>query len=76
MLTTTTPTKKYLNTRAVGRRYGGRDPKTIKRWVKKHVLPPPDQNICGHDYWDEDNLDRHDRERTIEAGAKASSPTP
>jgi 2-keto-4-pentenoate hydratase len=39
---TNAPSKKLINTRAVGERYGGRHPRTIKRWWMEGVIPPPD----------------------------------
>jgi hypothetical protein len=60
------PSKKLINTRAVGLRYGGRHPRTVKRWVQQGVIPPPDQTINNRHYWDELALDRHDRERVAE----------
>jgi hypothetical protein len=61
-------TKQYLGKRAVGQRYGGRHPRTVKRWVKVGVLPPPDQLIRSRPYWAVETLDLHDRQRTIQAG--------
>ena len=60
------PPKRLINTRAVGERYGGRHPRTIKRWWQRGVIPPPDQTINNRHYWDEAALDRHDRERVAD----------
>jgi hypothetical protein len=65
----------FLSTRAVGQRYGGKHPRTVKRWSDRGVIPPPDQTIQNRHYWDEAALDRHDRQRVAERAA-ATSPTP
>jgi hypothetical protein len=70
------PQKKLLDRRAVGQRYGGKHPRTIKRWVDAGVIPPPDLNIRDRDYWYEDALDRHDRELVAERAAAANTPRP
>jgi hypothetical protein len=67
-----TPSKKFIGKRAVGQRYGGRHTRTIERWVKTRVLPPPDQIINGRGYWDVETLDAHDRQRTIDAANQRS----
>jgi hypothetical protein len=64
------PTRRALDRRGVGRRYGGKHPRTIKRWKDRGVIPPPDFIIGDRDYWYEDTLDEADRQRTIEAAAK------
>ena len=51
-----------LGTRAVGQRYGGKHPRTIKRWVDQGVIPPPALNIKSRAYWYEDVLEQHDRQ--------------
>jgi hypothetical protein len=66
MLTHALP-KRLINTRAVAERYGGRHPRTVKRWWTQGVIPPPDQTINNRHYWDEAKLDRHDRERVVRA---------
>jgi hypothetical protein len=63
------PQKKLLNRRAVGQRYGGKHPRTIKRWVDAGVIPPPDACIQNRDYWSEDKLDHHDRQSVAERAA-------
>jgi hypothetical protein len=63
--------QKLLGRRAVGARYGGKHSRTIKRWVDKKVIPPPDLTINNRDYWYEDGLDRHDRELVAERAAAA-----
>jgi hypothetical protein len=64
-----TSSRRLLNRRAVGQRYGGKHPRTIKRWVDRGVIPPPDLNIQDRDYWYEDGLDRHDRQLVTERAA-------
>lgn len=66
--------KRFIDKRAVGRRYGGRHPRTVDRWVKGKVIPPPDQVINDRPYWDEDNLDAHDRQRTIDRAKALAIP--
>jgi hypothetical protein len=53
--------RQLIGTRAVGQRYGDKNPRTIKRWVAAGVIPPPDLIIRNRHYWYEDGLDRHDR---------------
>jgi hypothetical protein len=60
------PPKRLINTRAVAERYGGRHPRTVKRWWQQGVIPPPDQTINNRHYWDEDRLAAHDRQRVID----------
>lgn len=60
--------KRLIGTRAVGQRYGGKHPRTVKRWKDQGVIPPPDLRINGRDYWDETTLDHHDR-TLVAAGA-------
>jgi DNA-binding transcriptional MerR regulator len=67
-----TPQRRFLGTRAVGQRYGGKSPRTIKRWWEKGVIPPPDQTIKNRHYWDEAALDHHDRQRVAERAAASS----
>lgn len=66
MLTREPPKKRLINTRSVGQRYGGLNPRTIQRWVEQGVIPPPDQIINNRHYWDEDRLEQHDRQRVAE----------
>jgi DNA-binding transcriptional MerR regulator len=69
MLTHALP-KRLINTRAVAERYGGRHPRTVKRWWQQGIIPPPDQTINGRHYWSEQELDRHDRERVVREEAE------
>jgi hypothetical protein len=71
-----TPQRRLLNRRAVGQRYGGKHPRTVKRWVDRRVIPPPDLSIQNRDYWYEDALDRHDRELVAERAAASNTPRP
>ena len=70
-MSTTAPHKRLIDRRGVGRRYGGKHPRTVKRWVDRGVLPPPDAHINNRDYWDEDKLDHHDRQLVAERAATA-----
>ena len=63
--------KRLINTRAVAERYGGRHLRTVQRWWKRGVIPPPDQTINNRHYWDEAALDHHDRKRVAERAATA-----
>ena len=63
---------KFLNKRGVGVRYGNRALRTIERWVRSGVLPPPDQVINQRWYWNETTLDAHDRQRTVDAANQRS----
>jgi hypothetical protein len=67
---TSTPQRHLLSRRAVGQRYGGKHPRTVKRWTDKGVIPPPDLNIQNRDYWYDDTLDRHDRRLVVERAEK------
>jgi hypothetical protein len=52
---------KYLTTRHVRARYGGKSEKTVERWIGLGVLPPPDW-INGRRYWRLSVLEKHERE--------------
>jgi hypothetical protein len=68
---TSSPPKFMLTTRDVGDRYGGKHPRTIKRWWTAGVIPPPDLTINNRHYWKAAALDQRDRERVVEfAGGK------
>jgi hypothetical protein len=63
--------RRLIGTRAVGARYGDKNPRTIKRWVAAGVIPPPDLRIKNRNYWYVDGLDRHDRQLVAEHAAAA-----
>ena len=61
--------RRFLSRTHVAARYGV-TPRTTYRWEEEGVLPPPDRRVNNRDYWDEANLDKHDRKRTFAAGNK------
>jgi hypothetical protein len=67
--------KKYSGKRAVGERYGGRSPRTIDRWVKAGILPPPDLYMGRHPLWADETLNQHDRQAVIARAAAKGLPT-
>ena len=70
--------RKYLGQPRLGIRYDVHV-RTIHRWVKAKILPPPDLVIHGRPYWDEASLDRHDRRMIAERAAtvnKSAAPNP
>ena len=54
--------KRFLNTKRVRNRYGDISDRTVDRWVKAGVLPPPDY-INGQRFWAEEQLDAQDEAR-------------
>jgi hypothetical protein len=62
--------KRFLAKRAVRARYGNVCARSIRRWVDKGALPPPDLTINGRDYWYEITLDAHDRRVVAEQATK------
>jgi hypothetical protein len=67
--------KRLLPTSGVGARYN-RSSRTIDRWVREGVIPPP-RYIRGLKYWDEEELDRCDEARPRESAHVGSrAPTP
>ena len=68
-MSTLTPPRRHLDRRGVGTRYGGKHPRTIKRWKDAGVIPPPDVVVNGREYWDEAKLDHHDRQRVADIAA-------
>jgi hypothetical protein len=46
--------------------------RTIKRWADSGIIPRADETINGRNYWRLKTLERADRNRTIEAGARLS----
>ncbi|QIG46668.1 hypothetical protein G5V57_02175 [Nordella sp. HKS 07] len=69
-MSTWIPQRRLIGTRAVGQRYGGKNPRTVQRWVDEGVLPPPDLKIKNRNYWYEDGLDQHDRQLVAERAGK------
>jgi DNA-binding transcriptional MerR regulator len=69
-MSTPQSTKRLLPTRQVGARYGV-TPRTVDRWKRRKMLPPPDLTINNRHYWYEDGLDQHDRQLVAE---RASAP--
>jgi hypothetical protein len=59
-----------LGAKAVAIRYGVVI-RTIDRWVEAGVLPQPSRVILNRRYWALADLERHDREMTVKAGAAA-----
>jgi hypothetical protein len=58
-----------MDRRAVGRHYGGKHPRTMKRWQDRGILPPPDFEVNGRGYWWSDTIAELDRQRTIALAA-------
>ena len=54
--------KPMLRASHLARRYRV-DPRTITRWQKAGVLPPPDLRINGLPYWNESTIETNERER-------------
>jgi hypothetical protein len=40
-----------------------RTPRTINRWKREKILPPPDLTINGLDYWYPETIEANERER-------------
>jgi hypothetical protein len=68
-VSTSTSHGRLLGRRAVGQRYGGKSSRTVERWKKRRVIPPPDLMILNREYWYEDTLERHDRQLVAERAA-------
>lgn len=62
--------------RTIGKRYGGRHGRTIKRWVEQGILPPPDTTIQERPYYYEETLDNHDRQQASAAMSKPRRASP
>ena len=56
------PTKQLLRDAQLSMRYG-RSPRTINRWKREKILPPPDVTIAGQDYWYQETIEANERER-------------
>ena len=60
--------KNLLRDAHLSKRYD-RTPRTINRWKREKILPPPDGAINGRDYWYPETIEANERERF---GAKPS----
>jgi predicted site-specific integrase-resolvase len=47
--------------------------RTIDRWLEQGILPPP-LIINGRRYWDEEEIERSERERMTRRNAAANNP--
>jgi hypothetical protein len=61
------PGTAYIGTPGLCARYDNITPLTARRWLKRQILPQPDMRVNGRPYWKLETLDRHDRQRTIDA---------
>jgi hypothetical protein len=61
LMSSLTWARKYLPKRGVARRYGVTS-RTVDRWKKRKVIPPPDLRRNNREYWLEEALDHHDRQ--------------
>jgi hypothetical protein len=68
---TTSAGRKCLTKSGLASHYG-RVGRTITRWVKAGVIPAPDFQINGRDYWYEQTIEDADRARTVAAGESGS----
>jgi hypothetical protein len=59
--------KRYLRKKAVAKRYGGVNERTVPRIVADGRLPPPDLYNGRFPLWAEDTLDAHDRKAARKA---------
>jgi hypothetical protein len=63
----------YLGRPRVAARYG-KCTRTIKRWKKLGIIPPPDLVLPnGTEFWKQATLDANDREMTAAAAAKSTA---
>ena len=67
-MSTSASDRRFFPKRAVARRYGVTT-RTVDRWKKQKVIPPPDLTINNRQFWDEATLDRNDRERVAARAA-------
>jgi hypothetical protein len=67
--------KRYLRKKAVAKRYGDVNERTIPRMVKDGRLPPTDLYNGRFPLWAEDTLDAHDRKATREAPERREAET-
>jgi len=63
-----------MDRRAVGRHYGGKHPRTMKRWKDAGILPPPDFEVNGREYWWNTTIAELDRQRTIALATSRERP--
>jgi hypothetical protein len=54
--------KQLLRDAHLSERYS-RSPRTINRWKREKILPPPDVTINGLDYWYPETIEANERER-------------
>jgi hypothetical protein len=67
--------KKYLRKKAVAKRYGDVNERSIPRMVADGRLPPPTIFNGRFPLWDEAELDAHDRRAASEAPARREAET-
>ena len=67
--------KRYLRKKALAKRYGGVNERTIPRMVADGRLPPPDMYNGRFPLWNEAKLDRWDRKAALEARARRAGET-
>ena len=65
--------RKFAPKTAVATRYTV-STKTVDRWVKRGILPPPALAINNRKYWDEAALDERDRGRAAEQARQPATP--
>jgi len=54
--------KNLLRDAHLSERYD-RTPRTINRWKREKILPPPDITIEGFDYWYPETIEANERKR-------------
>ena len=64
--------RKCLSRRHLVARYG-RGGRTIRRWIKDGILPPPDFTISGYEYWYEETIEAADRNRSVDTGERVQT---
>jgi hypothetical protein len=64
--------RRKLRATDLAARYGA-DPRTIYRWRKAGVLPPPDFIINNAPFWDEESIEVNERERLSAQAVRQSS---
>jgi hypothetical protein len=63
------PLARLLPTRLVAERYSVHL-RSVARWVRGGILPPPSAVINGRNYWDLAVLEKADREHTVASGSR------